>query len=83
MQGDWGTQFGMLIQHISETHEGGLEAIGSADVSDLEVLYKASKKHFDDDPEFKKRAQAAVKQLQGGDPLFLKVRAYELSHSSL
>ena len=73
MQGDWGTQFGMPIQHISETHEGGLEAIGSADVSDLEVLYKASKKHFDDDPEFKKRAQAAVKQLQGGDPLFLKV----------
>ena len=63
----------MLIQHISETHEGGLEAIGSADVSDLEVLYKASKKHFDDDPEFKKRAQQAVKQLQGGDPMFLKV----------
>ena len=73
VQGDWGTQFGMLIQQIAETREGGLEAISDADVSDLEVLYKASKQHFDADPDFKKRAQMAVKSLQDGDPLFLKV----------
>ena len=69
----------MLIQHIADTQEGGLGAIDSADVSDLEVLYKASKKHFDDDPDFKKRAQLAVKSLQGGDPLFIKARPARLS----
>ncbi|KAK9813474.1 hypothetical protein WJX73_001024 [Symbiochloris irregularis] len=70
--GDWGTQFGMLIQHIAETREGGLGSDAlDEDVVELEVLYKASKGHFDEDPEFKLRAQQAVKKLQGGDPEFL------------
>lgn len=73
-QGDWGTQFGMLIQHISETREGGLasEALDE-DVSNLELLYKESKQHFDADASFKQRAQAAVTKLQSGDPSYLKV----------
>lgn len=37
--GDWGTQFGMLIQFMRE-REGGLEADGSEAVSDLMALYK-------------------------------------------
>ena len=38
MQGDWGTQFGMLIQHLDDSREGGL-AGGAAeeDVKDLQV----------------------------------------------
>ncbi len=66
--GDWGTQFGMLIQHMAETHAGGLEAVGDADVADLQALYKASKKRFDAEEDFKARAREAVTRLQGGDP---------------
>lgn len=73
-QGDWGTQFGMLIQHIAETREGGLGSDAlDEDVADLEVFYKASKQHFDTDPAFKLRAQQAVTKLQAGDPDFLDV----------
>ena len=37
-QGDWGTQFGMLIQHLDDSREGGL-AGGAAeeDVKDLQA----------------------------------------------
>eukprot|EP00971_Amphidinium_carterae_P235748 4678659-Amphidinium_carterae.1 len=37
------------------------------EVSDLQEFYKAAKKRFDDDEEFKKRAQLSVVALQGGD----------------
>lgn len=39
--GDWGTQFGMLIQFMRE-REGGLEADGTEAVSDLMALYKCA-----------------------------------------
>ena len=64
---DWGTQFGMLIQHIAESRDGGLDAATDEDVSDLQALYKASKKRFDLEEDFKVRARAAVTKLQGGD----------------
>ena len=34
-------------------------------------MYKASKKRFDDDAEFKERARKAVTQLQGGNSDFI------------
>jgi arginyl-tRNA synthetase len=58
----------MLIQHIAESREGGLDAATDEDVSDLQALYKASKKRFDLEEDFKARARAAVTRLQGGDP---------------
>jgi hypothetical protein len=36
-QGDWGTQFGMLIQYMAEKREGGLNAATDEDVADLQV----------------------------------------------
>jgi len=37
-QGDWGTQFGMLIQHLDDSREGGLAGGGAdEDVKDLQV----------------------------------------------
>jgi hypothetical protein len=39
--GDWGTQFGMLIQYMAE-EPGGLEASSSQAVSDLQVLYRCA-----------------------------------------
>lgn len=37
----------------------------------VQSMYKASKKRFDDDPEFKERARKAVTQLQGGNADFI------------
>ncbi len=37
LQGDWGTQFGMLIQYIAEKRPEGLNAASDEDVADLQV----------------------------------------------
>ena len=39
-----------------------------------QALYKAAKKRFDAEPEFKARAREAVTQLQAGNELFLQAR---------
>ncbi|MEV7547246.1 arginine--tRNA ligase [Streptomyces sp. NPDC089915] len=71
--GDWGTQFGMLIQFLLEhphelDHKGGEgEASGEEAMSNLNRLYKASRALFDSDEEFKTRARARVVDLQAGD----------------
>uniref|UniRef100_W5LD78 Arginine--tRNA ligase, cytoplasmic n=1 Tax=Astyanax mexicanus TaxID=7994 RepID=W5LD78_ASTMX len=54
--GDWGTQFGII----------------SPPISDLQAFYKESKKRFDDDEEFKKRAYQCVVRLQSKEPDFIK-----------
>lgn len=72
--GDWGTQFGMLIQYLIEhpdqlshgTAEG--EAAGEAAMTSLNRLYKASRTLFDSDEEFKARSRDRVVALQAGDP---------------
>ncbi|KZV33148.1 arginine--tRNA ligase, cytoplasmic-like [Dorcoceras hygrometricum] len=63
--GDWGTQFGMLIEYLFEKFPSG-EVTSSQDIGDLEAIYKASKQRFDNDPKFKERAQQAVVSLQAG-----------------
>lgn len=37
LQGDWGTQFGMLIQYMAEKRPEGLNATSDEDVADLQV----------------------------------------------
>ncbi|MEU3654335.1 arginine--tRNA ligase [Streptomyces sp. NPDC032161] len=69
--GDWGTQFGMLIQYLIEhpgelNHEGA-EGDGEAAMSSLNRLYKASRALFDSDEEFKARSRDRVVALQAGD----------------
>lgn len=73
--GDWGTQFGMLIQYLIEhpdelDHEGGEgeQADGEAAMSSLNRLYKASRVLFDSDEEFKARSRDRVVALQAGEP---------------
>ncbi|MEU1378120.1 arginine--tRNA ligase [Streptomyces triculaminicus] len=68
--GDWGTQFGMLIQYLIEhphelDHKDG--ASGEEAMSSLNRLYKASRALFDSDEEFKTRARRRVVDLQAGD----------------
>jgi arginyl-tRNA synthetase len=66
--GDWGTQFGMLIAYMQENAPKVLSGEESADLQTLMQWYRASKRKFDEDAEFKKRAQLEVIQLQGGNP---------------
>ncbi|WP_409237049.1 arginine--tRNA ligase [Streptomyces sp. PA5.6] len=68
--GDWGTQFGMLIQYLIE-NPGELapadEVDGEQAMSNLNRIYKASRAVFDTDEEFKERARKRVVALQSGD----------------
>lgn len=65
--GDWGTSFGMLIAYMKEEKPNVLTGNEHTDLTHLVNWYKASKKQFDEDPEFKKRAQLEVVSLQQGD----------------
>lgn len=68
--GDWGTQFGMLIQYIDEHPDQPWRTDDLADgssVSALDSLYKAARAAFDADPAFADRSRARVVALQNGD----------------
>lgn len=67
--GDWGTQFGMLVEHLRDEYPEALLNNNNQDVDlgDLVTLYKAAKKRFDVDEEFKVRAREGVVKLQAGD----------------
>ncbi|MFF0104982.1 arginine--tRNA ligase [Streptomyces hirsutus] len=75
--GDWGTQFGMLIQYLDEhphelDHKEG-EVSGEEAMSNLDRLYKTARKLFDSDEEFKTRSRRRVVDLQAGDPHTLSI----------
>mmetsp|Transcript_21660 Transcript_21660/g.32011 ORF Transcript_21660/g.32011 Transcript_21660/m.32011 type:complete len:759 (-) Transcript_21660:298-2574(-) len=63
--GDWGTQFGMLIQYLKEEYPEFSKSMPN--ITDLTVFYKNAKQRFDDSPEFKKTSQLNVVKLQSGD----------------
>ncbi|XP_060746955.1 arginine--tRNA ligase, cytoplasmic [Tachysurus vachellii] len=67
--GDWGTQFGMLIAHLQDKFPNYLSV--SPPIGDLQGFYKESKKRFDEDEEFKKKAYQCVVRLQSKDPNFI------------
>jgi arginyl-tRNA synthetase len=62
--GDWGTQFGMLIEHLIDS---GWKLEEGKSIGDLNVLYQESKKRFDADEDFAERARQRVVALQSGD----------------
>jgi arginyl-tRNA synthetase len=63
--GDWGTPFGMLIEHLLDI--GEVEASRALSVGDLDGFYQAARKKFDADPSFQERARRRVVLLQRGD----------------
>jgi arginyl-tRNA synthetase len=68
--GDWGTNFGMLIQYLQEHRQDGPAAEPGARVNqldELDGLYRTARKAFDADPEFAERARQRVVALQAGD----------------
>ena len=63
--GDWGTQFGMLIAHLSDKLAG--DEVAETALSDLENFYREAKVRFDNEEGFADRARADVVKLQSGD----------------
>jgi arginyl-tRNA synthetase len=61
--GDWGTPFGMLIEHLVDQ---GASA-GALDVSDLNAFYRAAREKFDGSADFAERSRKRVVALQAGD----------------
>jgi arginyl-tRNA synthetase len=60
--GDWGTPFGMLIEHMVDL--GGVDAELTIDLSDPSAFYKQARAKFDSSDEFKDRARRRVTLLQ-------------------
>lgn len=68
--GDWGTQFGMLIAHLEDKYPDYITK--APPIADLQSFYKESKKRFDEDEKFKKRAYECVVKLQSFEPNYYK-----------
>jgi arginyl-tRNA synthetase len=69
--GDWGTPFGMLIEHLLDLGED----TGAAElaVGDLDGFYRGARQEFDATPGFADRARHRVVLLQAGDPETLRL----------
>ena len=64
--GDWGTPFGMLIEHLVDLGEE--RAAEHLSLGDLDGFYKEARRSFEVSEEFQDRARQRVVLLQGGDP---------------
>ncbi len=69
--GDWGTPFGMLLEHLLDVGEDSADA--SLLRTDPNSFYQAARAKFDSDPAFADRARRRVVLLQGGDPDTLRL----------
>ncbi|HUQ54227.1 arginine--tRNA ligase [Lentzea sp.] len=66
--GDWGTPFGMLIEHLTDLGHGA-----DHEISDLNAFYQQARQKFDNEPGFADRARRRVVLLQGGDEATLEL----------
>ena len=64
--GDWGTPFGMLIEHLVDV--GGTAGVGELGAGDLTEFYREARAVFDTSEEFQARSRERVVRLQAGDP---------------
>lgn len=69
--GDWGTPFGMLIEHLLDLGEA--EAAHELSVGDLNDFYRAARVKFDSDAAFADRSRLRVVALQSGDGTTLRL----------
>ncbi|GAA0431915.1 arginine--tRNA ligase [Actinoplanes capillaceus] len=60
--GDWGTPFGMLLEHLAEAADGTGHSLAG-----LTAFYRAARVRFDTDEDFRIRARLRVVALQDGD----------------
>jgi arginyl-tRNA synthetase len=78
--GDWGTPFGMLIEHLIDLGED--TAAHELGVGDLDGFYKEARRKFEGDDTFKDRARQRVVLLQGGDDETLRLWTTLVSEST-
>ena len=64
--GDWGTPFGMLIEHAIDIGEQA--TYDELAVGEFTAFYQAARAKFDSDPAFADRSRRRVVQLQAGEP---------------
>ncbi|SEK23196.1 arginine--tRNA ligase [Nonomuraea pusilla] len=64
--GDWGTPFGMLIEHLLDIGEEA--AVAQLEAGQGTEFYQAARAKFDGDESFKLRSRVRVTTLQSGDP---------------
>jgi arginyl-tRNA synthetase len=69
--GDWGTNFGMLLEHLIDIGEEASYAQLAA--GEINAFYQAAKAKFDGDPEFADRSRIRVVALQAGDAETLRL----------
>ncbi|MFI7134421.1 arginine--tRNA ligase [Nonomuraea sp. NPDC050153] len=69
--GDWGTPFGMLIEHLLEIGEAA--AVAQLEAGQGTEFYQAARAKFDSDDAFRQRARVRVTTLQSGDPETMRV----------
>jgi arginyl-tRNA synthetase len=64
--GDWGTQFGMLLEHLLDVGEDTANEQLAA--GEINAFYQAANAKFKADPSFAERSRLRVVALQAGDP---------------
>ena len=64
--GDWGTQFGLLLEHLKDVGEE--VAYAQLAAGEINEFYQAAKVSFDSDPAFAERSRRRVVALQAGEP---------------
>ena len=69
--GDWGTPFGMLIEHLLDLGEE--KAVHELSVGDLDGFYRQARASFDADQAFRERSRRRVVLLQSGDEETLRL----------
>src|SRR5689334_8364080 len=69
--GDWGTQFGLMIEHLLDVGED--TALKQLSAGEVNAFYQAARAKFDGDPAFAERSRHRVVLLQGGDAETLRL----------
>ena len=81
--GDWGTPFGMLLEHLLDVGEDSADA--QLLRTNPNAFYQAARVKFDTDPSFSTRARERVVKLQSGDSWTMRLweELMELSRAYL
>jgi arginyl-tRNA synthetase len=69
--GDWGTQFGMLIEHALDVGEQA--TYDQLAAGEFTAFYQAARAKFDADPGFADRSRRRVVELQAGEPQAMRL----------
>jgi arginyl-tRNA synthetase len=77
--GDWGTNFGLLLEHLVDIGEE--EAYAQLAAGEINAFYQAAKAKFDTEPGFADRSRRRVVALQAGEPETLRIWQMLISDS--